>query len=205
MASRFHLQSPFGAGLTEKGRDGGLLALGSVAVVMGGSWTRPDRLAVSSRLAMLTKSFGFMTCGRLYVYETLLERLAQDLQDVAAELRLLIQKENPVVRQRHVAWPRHLAPADQPDVRDGVMGGAKRASRHQRGAVAGEAGNTMDACGLNGFGQGHRRQDGGESPCQHRLASPRGAEQEDVVVTTPASALPSTVRLSSTFHTIEKW
>jgi hypothetical protein len=72
MASRFHSQSPFGAGLTEKGRDGGLLALGSVAVVMGSSWTRPDRLAVSSRLAKPTKSFGFMTCGRLYSYETLL-------------------------------------------------------------------------------------------------------------------------------------
>jgi len=75
MASRFHSQSPFGAGLTEKGRDGGLLALGSVAVVMGGSWTRPDRLAVSSRLAIPTKSFGFMTCGRLSVENTLLERL----------------------------------------------------------------------------------------------------------------------------------
>jgi hypothetical protein len=34
----------------------------------------------------------------------------------------------------------------------------------------------VDACGLNGFGQGQRRLDGGESPGQHRLASPRGAE-----------------------------
>jgi hypothetical protein len=65
------------------------------------------------------------------------------------------------------------------------MRGAKRTSRHQRGAVAGEAGDSMDACGLNGFGQAHRRQDGGESPCQHRLARPRGAEQEQIIVRTP--------------------
>jgi hypothetical protein len=47
----------------------------------------------------------------------------------------------------------------------------------------------MDACGLNSFGQGQRRQDSGESPGQHRLASPRGAEQEHIMVRTPASAL----------------
>ena len=39
------------------------------------------------------------------------------------------------------------------------MRGATRAGRHQRGAVAREAGDAMDACGLDGFGQGHRRQD----------------------------------------------
>jgi hypothetical protein len=62
-----------------------------------------------------------MTFWRLYSYETLetlLERLAQDLQDVAAELRQLIQKENPVVRQRHFAWPRHLPATDQPSLRN---------------------------------------------------------------------------------------
>jgi hypothetical protein len=32
---------------------------------------------------------------------TLLQRLAQHLQDVAAELRQLIEKQNTVVRQRH--------------------------------------------------------------------------------------------------------
>jgi hypothetical protein len=66
------------------------------------------------------------------------------------------------------------------------MGGAKRAGRHQCRAVAREASDTMDACRLNGFGQGHRRQDGGESPGQPRLAGPRRAEQEDVGNRTPA-------------------
>src|SRR5882724_3811404 len=63
---------------------------------------------------------------------------------------------------------------------------AKWAGRDQRRAVAGEAGDAVDTSGLNRLGEGHRRQDGGESPCQHRLACPRGAEQEDIVVRTPA-------------------
>jgi hypothetical protein len=91
-----------------------------------------------------------------------------------------------MARPWHLAQPGEVPAVEQPYIRDGVMGGATRASRHQRGAVAGEAGDTMDACGLKGFGQSHRRQDSGESPCQHRLASPRGAEQEHIMGRTPA-------------------
>ncbi len=40
------------------------------------------------------------------------------------------------------------------------MGGATRAGR-EGGAVTGEAGDAVEACGLKGFGEGHRRQDGG--------------------------------------------
>jgi hypothetical protein len=73
---------------------------------MGRYWTRPARLAVSSRLAKLIKSLRFMTCMRLYVYDTLLERLPQDLQDMAAELGEFIQEEDAIVGQRRCgsAW-----------------------------------------------------------------------------------------------------
>jgi hypothetical protein len=47
------------------------------------------------------------------------------------------------------------------------MRGATRARRHQRRAVAGEARDAVDAQGPNGFGQGHRRQDGREASRQH--------------------------------------
>jgi hypothetical protein len=99
----------------------------------------------------------------LYSENALLELLAQDFEHMAAKLRPFIQEADAVVGQRHFAWHRHVAPADQPDIRDGVMGGTKRAGRHQRGAVAGEAGDTMDACGLNGFGQGRTWQGSDES------------------------------------------
>jgi hypothetical protein len=73
------------------------------------------------------------------------------------------------------------------------MRGATRASCHQRGAVAGEAGDAVNARGPTGLSDGHGWQDGGESPGQHRLSRPGGAEQKHIWNTTPAfrSALPS--------------
>ena len=56
------------------------------------------------------------------------------------------------------------------------------------GAAAGEAGDAVNTRGLDGLGQGHGRQDGGESAGQHRLARPWRAKDEDVVGRTPASA-----------------
>jgi hypothetical protein len=43
-----------------------------------------------------------MTPARLYVYDTTLERLAPDLQDMAAELGPCIQEEHAMVGQRHL-------------------------------------------------------------------------------------------------------
>src|SRR5262245_10773328 len=155
--------------------------------------SKPFRVTI--RAASAASAVRSSTPERWYVCATIFERLAQDLQDVAAALRPFIQEEDAVVSQRHLARHRHVFPADQSHVRDGVMGGATRASRHQRGAVAREAGDTMDAGGLDGFGQGHCRQDGGESPGQHRLASPRGAEQEHIMGRTPASHFASPMPL----------
>jgi hypothetical protein len=46
----------------------------------------------------------------------------------------------------------------------------------------------VDSRGVEGLGEGHRREDGGESAGSHRLPHPRWAEEEDVMVRTPASA-----------------
>jgi hypothetical protein len=43
---------------------------------------------------------------------------------MAPELRQLIQTEDPMVRQQHVARHGDVATADQPNVREGVMRGA---------------------------------------------------------------------------------
>jgi hypothetical protein len=105
---------------------------------------------------------------------TILERLAQDLQDMAAELWQFIQEEHAMVGQRHFARHRYVAPTDQAHIRDGVMGGATWAGGDQGGAVAGEARDAVNTRGLHGLGEGHRRQDGGEAAGQHRLARPWG-------------------------------
>jgi hypothetical protein len=93
------------------------------------------------------------------------EGLTQDLQDVAAALGPFIEEEHAVVRQRHVARQWHLAATDQPHSGDGVVRGAKRAGRDPRRAGAGEARDAVDTRGLNRLGEGHRRQEGDESPC----------------------------------------
>ena len=69
--------------------------------------TQPAPLAVRSLSAKVAKALGFRRLWRLYSEKTLLEGLAQYLQDVAAEFRPFIEQEHPVVRQRHVARPRH--------------------------------------------------------------------------------------------------
>jgi hypothetical protein len=128
--------------------------------------------------------------ARLYRYDAVLQRLPQHLQDIAAALGLCIQKAHASVGQRHLARQRHVAPPDQPHIGDSVRGARQGGGRDPRPAVAGEAGDAVEARGLKGLGQGHRRQDGGEPPGQQRLARPRGAEQEQMIVRTPASPSP---------------
>jgi hypothetical protein len=70
---------------------------GSVTVGMGGYGTRLEWLAVSSRSAKLAISLKLMTLWRLYVDETLLQRLAQDLEHMAAARRRLVGAEDGAV------------------------------------------------------------------------------------------------------------
>jgi hypothetical protein len=74
------------------------------------------------RLANSANVWRLRKCGRLSVENTILDRLPQDLQDMAAELGQFIEEEHAMVRQRHLTWHRHVAPADQPRIRDGVVG-----------------------------------------------------------------------------------
>ena len=120
--------------------------------------------------------------AKLYVYDTLLERLAQDLQDMAAELGPFIQEKHAVVGQRHVARHGDVAPADQPRIRDGVVGRATRAGRDPRRAGAGEASDVVEARSLDGLDQAHGREHGGEAARQHRRARPHWSKHEDAMV-----------------------
>jgi hypothetical protein len=99
-----------------------------------------------------------------------------------------------MVGQRHLAGHRHVTPTDQPRIREGLVGRATRAGGDQGRAVAGAASDAVNSRGLKGFGEGHRRQNRGEPPCQHRRARPWGTKEEDVVGRTPA--------FGSAFHRI---
>jgi hypothetical protein len=58
--------------------------------------------------------------------------------------------------------------------------GAEQAGGGQGRAVAREAGDAVHAPGLNGFGQGHGRPEGGEAPRQHGFARPRGPRRRKI-------------------------
>jgi hypothetical protein len=129
-----------------------------------------------------------MMCGRLSRYDALLLRLAPDLEDMAVELGPCIQEEHAVVGSDTSpgigTWPPPISPASEMvwwGARHGRVGGPRR-------AVPSKASDPVGACGLNRLGEGHCREDGGQPPCQHRLARPGRSQEKDVMARTPASA-----------------
>jgi hypothetical protein len=81
--------------------------------------------------------------------EALLDRLAQTLEDVAAELWQFTQEEHTVVRRQHLTRHRDMPDPDQLHLQDRVVGGGKGIGRDEGGAVAGAAGDAMDERGFN--------------------------------------------------------
>jgi hypothetical protein len=114
----------------------------------------PESLRGIIRLANSASVWRLRTCERLSVENTLLERLAQDLRDMAAARRPCLQEEHAVVREGHLAGHLHVAAADQPPIGDGVMRGVTRAGRDPRRAVPSAAGDVVEARGLEGFARG---------------------------------------------------
>jgi hypothetical protein len=106
----------------------------TATVVMGSYRPLPEPPTFVSRAANVAKTLKLRTSAKLYIYETLLERLPQDLQDMAAALGLFIQEAHAMVGQRHLTRHRHVPPTDQSRIRDGLVGRAERARRHQQGA-----------------------------------------------------------------------
>ena len=131
---------------------------------------------VMSRAANVAKTLAkSKTPARLYVYETLLQRLASHLQDVAAALGQFIQEQHAIVCQRHLARHRHLTPADQPHVGDRVMRGTARADRDEGGAGAGEAGDAVDAGWSRGLRAGSCRGGPSSGAGPASMSPPRAA------------------------------
>ena len=129
------------------------------------------------RAASAASATTSVMCAQSLVEETLLERLAPDLADMAFGLGPLILQQEAVMGQGHLPWPRQLAAADHADSGDGVVGGAEGVGGDDGGAIAGEASDAMDPGGLPRCRPAHRRQEGTKPPRQHRLPGPRRAEE----------------------------
>jgi hypothetical protein len=87
----------------------------------------PQPVGVQTRATSPVSAARSKTRERLYACDPILKRLPQNIHDMAAELWPFIQEEHAMVGQRHVTQHRHVAPADQSCIRDGVMG-----TRHGR-------------------------------------------------------------------------
>jgi hypothetical protein len=80
-----------------------------------------DYLTQPASMASTARS---RTPGRLYRYDTILERVPQNLQDMAAALGEFIQEEHPVVGQRHFARHGDVSAANQSSITSGRTRGA---------------------------------------------------------------------------------
>jgi hypothetical protein len=98
--------------------------------VLGGYCARPESLTLITCIPKSAKVLRSRTLWRLSGEDILLDRLAQDFEHMAAELGPCIQEEHAIVGQRHLARHRHVAPANQPRIREGVVG-----VRHGRGGT----------------------------------------------------------------------
>ena len=78
-----------------------------------------------------------------------------------------VQQEDAVVRPRPLARRGHLPAPDQSHVGDGVVRGPERAAGDDGGTPTRQAGDAVDAGGLQRCRPARRRQDGGKATRQY--------------------------------------
>ena len=110
-----------------------------------------------------------------------LERLAQNFENVAGKFREFVEKEQTVVGERDFAGARDDSAADQSGVGNGVVRRAVGARSDQAVALVEHSGDAVNLGGLERFFEGEGRQDGRHAFGQHGLAGAGRADHEDVV------------------------
>ena len=111
-----------------------------------------------------------------------LERLAQHLEHVAAELEHLVEKQHAVMGEADFARPRLRSAADERGVRDRVMRRAERAIDAAGRRPGGSSPATeCTAVDLERLVEGQRRQDARHAPRHHRLAGAGRTDEQQVV------------------------
>ena len=109
------------------------------------------------------------------------EGLAEGFQGLAAEFGELVQEEHAAVGQANLAGPGRGAAADHAGVGDGVVRGAEGALDDQARSIAQLASDAVDLGDLDGFVEGHGREDRGQRAGQQGLAGAGRSDHEHVV------------------------
>ncbi len=106
-----------------------------------------------------------------HVDAPLLQRLAQRVEGRRREGADLVQEQDPVVGQAHLARARDAPAAHEARGRDGVVRGAEGAAHDQGAAGVEQTRHRVDARHLDGLLQAQRGQDPGHPAGEHRLAA----------------------------------
>ena len=111
----------------------------------------------------------------------LLERLPEHLEHAAPELGQLVQKQHPVVGQRHLARTGRLSAADERDLRREVVRRPEGPTRHQSARRGDLSRHGVYLGRLERLLGRERRQDRRQPPRQHRLSRAGRPDENDVV------------------------
>lgn len=109
------------------------------------------------------------------------QRLPHHFERGAFELRQLIEKQNPVVREAHFAGRWNGGAAEQPDIRDGVMWRAKGPGGDERLFAVEHSRDAVDLRALDRLLERHRGHDRGDPFRQHRFAGTGRTDHQQVV------------------------
>src|SRR5271156_6208707 len=109
------------------------------------------------------------------------QRLAHHFQHVALKFRQLVEKHHSVVAERNFSGARDGAAADEACIADGVVRRAVRTRADQAARIFEDSGDAVNARGLDGFFERHRRQNGGDAFGEHGLSGAGRADQQNIV------------------------
>jgi hypothetical protein len=109
--------------------------------------------------------------------------LPQDFEGGSFELGKFVEEEHAIVGQADFAGTGIGRASDEPDIGDGVMGGAEGAAADEAFPRRDQPGDTVDAGGFDGFFEGKGREDGGEPFGQHAFSRTGISDEQDVMRT----------------------
>ena len=167
----------------ERARDLRLIFLGAFGGAAAGEARIVDMAAaagVHGGDELEARGIGHMGMNARHHGAPALQRLTQGFQGGARELGQLIEKENAVMGERHLARLGALAAADERGQRGGMMRIAEGPVAHQPAARE-LARHRMDHRDLEGGGGIERRQQAGQALRQHRFAGPRRADHQQIM------------------------
>ena len=120
-------------------------------------------------------------CGAADGHLAVFERLAQDFERGAFELRQFVEEEHAVVREADLARLGIGAAADESGVADRVVRRAEGPPAEERRIRRKQSEHGVDLAGLERLLLGHRRQDARHALREHALAGAGRADEDDVV------------------------